>query len=136
MIKYKGFAIAPAEVESVLARNPAVLEAAAIGVPDEIKGEAVVCFAVLKPDVRADAALDAGADVPAGLPHSRLVIACILNRSGLLRNPQVLEPGTALMTSKILAALSNWKFRPVLRGNQPVEVNAILGFNIDTSDRF
>lgn len=76
------------------------------------------------------------ADVPAGLPHSRLVIACILNRSGLLRNPQVLEPGTALMTSKILAALSNWKFRPVLRGNQPVEVNAILGFNIDTSDRF
>jgi len=54
----------------------------------------------------------------------------------LLRNPLVLEPGPAVMTSKVLAALSNWKFRPALRGSQPVEVNAILGFNIDTSDRF
>jgi hypothetical protein len=76
------------------------------------------------------------ADLPAGLPHLRLVIACILNRSGLLRNPQVLEPASATMTSKVLAALSSWKFRPVLRGNQPVEVNAILGFNIDTRDIF
>jgi hypothetical protein len=31
-----------------------------------------------------------------------------------------------------MAALSKWKFRPVLRGDQPVEVNAILGFDIDT----
>ena len=29
--------------------HPAVNEAAAIGVPHEIKGEAVVCFAVLRP---------------------------------------------------------------------------------------
>ena len=28
--------------------HPAVAEAAAIGVPDEVKGEAVVCFAVLR----------------------------------------------------------------------------------------
>jgi hypothetical protein len=76
------------------------------------------------------------ADLPAGLPKARLVIACVLDRSGLLRRPQVLEPGTALMTSKVLAALSTWKFKPVLRGNEPVEVNAILGFNIDTNDRF
>ncbi|HLB88097.1 MAG TPA: hypothetical protein VJK29_10635 [Terriglobales bacterium] len=75
-------------------------------------------------------------DLPAGLPHARLVITCILTPSGLLRNPLVLEPGPAVMTSKVLAALSNWKFRPALRGSQPVEVNAILGFNIDTSDRF
>ena len=64
------------------------------------------------------------------------MIACVLDRSGLLRRPQVLEPGPAVMTSKVLAALNSWKFRPVLRGEQPVEVNAILGFNIDTNDRF
>src|SRR5712692_5808750 len=75
-------------------------------------------------------------DLPAGLPHSRLVITCILTPSGLLRDLRVLEPGPAVMTSKVLAALSNWKFRPAWRGDQPVEVNAILGFNIDTRDRF
>jgi hypothetical protein len=76
------------------------------------------------------------ADLPAGLPKTRLVIACVLDRSGLLRKPQVLEPATAIMTSKVLTALSSWKFRPVLRGGQPIEVNAILGFNIDTNDQF
>ena len=76
------------------------------------------------------------ADLPAGLPHSRLVIACVLDRTGMVKNPHVLETGTAVMTAKVLAALNNWKFRPVFRGNEPIEVNAILGFNIDTSDRY
>ena len=75
-------------------------------------------------------------DLPPGLPKSRLVIACVLDRTGLLRRAQVLEPATAVMTSKVLTALNNWKFRPVLRGTEPIEVNAILGFNIDTNDRF
>lgn len=75
-------------------------------------------------------------DLPTGLPKSRLVIACVLDRSGLLRRPQVLEPATAVMTSKVLTALNSWKFRPVLRGSEPIEVNAILGFNIDTNDQF
>jgi hypothetical protein len=71
-------------------------------------------------------------DLPANLKPSRLVIACILDRSGALRNLQVLEPGGREMTTKVLAALNGWKFRPVFRGDQPVEVNAILGFDIDT----
>ena len=71
-------------------------------------------------------------DLPANLKPSRLVIACILDRSGTLRNLQVLEPAGREMTSKVLAALNSWKFRPVFRGDQPVEVNAILGFAIDT----
>ncbi len=75
-------------------------------------------------------------DLPPGLPKSRLVIACVLDRSGSLRRPQVLEPATAVMTSKVLIALNAWKFSPVLRGNEPIEVNAILGFNIDTNDRY
>jgi hypothetical protein len=72
------------------------------------------------------------AELPANLKLSRLVIACILDNSGILRNPQVLEPGGSAMTTKVLAALTSWKFRPVFRGDQPIEVNAILGFDIDT----
>ena len=58
-----------------------------------------------------------------------------LDVSGNLKNLQVLEPGPASMTAKIIAALPSWKFRPAMRGQQPVEVNAILGFGIDTNDR-
>jgi hypothetical protein len=76
--------------------------------------------------------VDVRGEIPANFKPSRILIACILDRSGSLRGTQVLEPGSAEMTSKVLAALPNWKFRPAFRGDQPVEVNAILGFNIDT----
>ncbi len=75
-------------------------------------------------------------DLPANLPHARVVIKCKLDASGNLKNLQVLEPGPAAMTAKLIAALPSWKFRPATRGSQPVEVNAILGFNIDTNDRY
>ena len=71
-------------------------------------------------------------DLPAGLRPTRVVITCILDRSGELKDLKVLEPGAAETTSKILAALHSWKFRPAFRGNEPVEVNAFLGFGIDT----
>ena len=48
-LKIAGKRVGPAEVESVLVGDPAVDEAAAIGVPHEMKGESVVCFAVLRP---------------------------------------------------------------------------------------
>jgi acetyl-CoA synthetase len=48
-IKVAGKRLGPAEVESVLVSHPAVMEAAAIGVPDPIKGNAVVVFCVLGP---------------------------------------------------------------------------------------
>jgi len=48
-LKIAGKRVGPAEIESVLVGHPAVNEAAAIGVPHEIKGETVVCFAVLRP---------------------------------------------------------------------------------------
>jgi acetyl-CoA synthetase len=46
-IKIAGKRLGPAEVESILVSHPAVIEAAAIGVPDEIKGNALVIFCVL-----------------------------------------------------------------------------------------
>jgi acetyl-CoA synthetase len=49
-IKVAGKRLGPAEVESVLVNHPGVNEAAAIGVPHEIKGSEVVCYCVLAPD--------------------------------------------------------------------------------------
>jgi acetyl-CoA synthetase len=48
-IKIAGKRLGPAEVESVLVEHPSVLEAAAIGVPDSLKGQALVCVCVLRP---------------------------------------------------------------------------------------
>jgi len=48
-IKVAGKRVGPAEVEGALIAHPQVSEAAAIGVPHELKGETVVCFVVLKP---------------------------------------------------------------------------------------
>lgn len=48
-IKVAGKRLGPAEVEAILAGHPAVSEAAAIGVPHPVKGEALVCFVVLRP---------------------------------------------------------------------------------------
>jgi acetyl-CoA synthetase len=47
-IKVAGKRLGPAEVESVLVSHPAVVEAAAVGIPDEIKGEALWGFVVLE----------------------------------------------------------------------------------------
>ncbi len=44
-----GVNISPLELDNVLLRHPKVLEAAAVGVPDDIYGEEVVCYVVAKP---------------------------------------------------------------------------------------
>jgi acetyl-CoA synthetase len=58
-IKVAGKRLGPAEVESVLVSHPSVVEAAAVGIPDEVKGEALWCFVVVGEDVVADDALRA-----------------------------------------------------------------------------
>jgi acetyl-CoA synthetase len=50
-----GKRIGPAEVESAIAADPAVAESAAIGMPDDVKGEQVWCFVVPKPGTQPDA---------------------------------------------------------------------------------
>lgn len=75
-------------------------------------------------------------NLPEGLPHARMVVTCTLDASGNLKGIRVLEAGPADMTAKVLAALRSWKFQPAMRANQPVEVTAILGFGINTNDRF
>jgi hypothetical protein len=104
-------------------------------------GTVVMQFAEAAPNAHANAGALVGPSgirtlLPQNLPHARMVIKCKLDASGNLKNFQVLEPGPANMTAKVMAALPNWKFRAAQRGPQPVEVNAILGFNIDTNDRY
>jgi acetyl-CoA synthetase len=48
-IKVAGRRTGPAEIEEALIAHPAVSEAAAIGVPDPVKGEEAVGFVILKP---------------------------------------------------------------------------------------
>lgn len=55
-LKVAGKRLGPAEVETAVVAHPAVVEAAAIGVPDEIKGEVVVVLCVVRRD--ASGALD------------------------------------------------------------------------------
>jgi long-chain acyl-CoA synthetase len=55
MIIVSGFNVYPNEVEEVAASHPGILEAAAIGVPDAVSGEAVKLFVVKKdPALTAD----------------------------------------------------------------------------------
>jgi acetyl-CoA synthetase len=58
-IKLAGKRLGPAEVETAVVAHPDVVEAAAIGVPDELKGEVLWVFVVPKPGVDADDALRA-----------------------------------------------------------------------------
>jgi acyl-CoA synthetase (AMP-forming)/AMP-acid ligase II len=53
MVISGGFNIYPNEVENVLVSHPAVFEAAVIGVPDEVWGEAVKAVVVLRPGATA-----------------------------------------------------------------------------------
>ncbi len=47
-LKVAGKRVGPAEVESILVAHPDVVEAAVIGVPDEVKGTAMVAFCVFR----------------------------------------------------------------------------------------
>ena len=49
MIKYKGFGIAPAELEALLFQHPAVADCAVIGKPDDEAGQIPKAFVVAKP---------------------------------------------------------------------------------------
>jgi len=71
-------------------------------------------------------------DITSDAPHSRLVLKCVLDRTGVLKNVSVLQPAGGEFEKQVLAALREWKFSPAFRATEPVEVNVILGFGIDT----
>jgi acyl-CoA synthetase (AMP-forming)/AMP-acid ligase II len=54
LIKYKGYQVAPAELEAVLLSHPAVADAAVVPSPDDEAGEAPKAFVVLCGDATPD----------------------------------------------------------------------------------
>ena len=48
VIKVSGYRLGTAEIESALGSHPAVVEAAAIGLPHEVKGNAIYAYVILK----------------------------------------------------------------------------------------
>jgi acyl-CoA synthetase (AMP-forming)/AMP-acid ligase II len=54
LIKYKGYQVAPAELEALLVEHPAVAEAAVIGRADEEAGEVPIAFVALSGDATAE----------------------------------------------------------------------------------
>jgi acyl-coenzyme A synthetase/AMP-(fatty) acid ligase len=66
-----GINIAPAEIDEILLKHPEILEAAAVGVPDKIYGEEVVCYVVAKPGASFTAA-DVNRHCEAFLPPPKM----------------------------------------------------------------
>ncbi|HEY6358764.1 MAG TPA: hypothetical protein VIX35_11000, partial [Vicinamibacterales bacterium] len=58
-INVAGKRVGPAEYESAIVAHAGVREVAAVSVPDELKGESVVCLVVLRPGVAENEALRA-----------------------------------------------------------------------------
>jgi acetyl-CoA synthetase len=59
-LKVAGKRIGPSEIEAVLIQYPGILAAAAIGIPDAVKGQSIICFCVRSSnaDVAADQLID------------------------------------------------------------------------------
>ncbi|XP_068618880.1 luciferin 4-monooxygenase [Battus philenor] len=52
LIKYKGFQVAPAELEAIVLQHPGVADCGVVGLPDEEAGELPVAFVVRQPNVK------------------------------------------------------------------------------------
>ena len=75
LIKFKGFQVAPAEVEAVLVTHPAVADAAVIGVPDDEAGEVPKAFVVAYPGGQPPSLADLQAHVAGHLASYKQVRA-------------------------------------------------------------
>lgn len=70
LIKYKGYQVAPAELEALLLSHPAIADAAVIPSPDEEAGEIPKAFVVLKEQISAEAIMQFVAGQVA--PHKKI----------------------------------------------------------------
>jgi acetyl-CoA synthetase len=111
-IKVAGKRLGPAEIESVLVGHPAVAEAAAIGIPDPVKGQQVVCFCVVRPDAVSDTLAE---DLKALVAHE-------------LGKP--LQPGAVYVLSDLPKTRNAKVMRRVIRaaylGEDPGDLSALV----------
>jgi hypothetical protein len=69
-------------------------------------------------------------DVPLKLRGARILLQCKMDRSGVMHGFRVLESLENNLAPAVIAALENWRFRPVLQHGESVEVDAIIGLNV------
>ena len=91
MIMVGGYNVYPREIDELLFKHPAILEAATVGVPDRFSGEAVKAFVVLQARRRAAARGAAGL-----LPRSSSNTSC---RSTSSSSTRCRDPASARSTS-------------------------------------
>ncbi|MBV8235581.1 MAG: AMP-binding protein, partial [Acidimicrobiia bacterium] len=111
-IKLAGKRLGPAEVESVLVTHPAVVEAAAIGVPDEVKGEALWVFVVL----------DGGVASTDGLRTE--LAELVASRLGSSFRPSAVRATTALPKTRNAKVLRR-AIRAAVLGRDPGDLSSL-----------
>jgi acetyl-CoA synthetase len=111
-IKVAGKRVGPAEVESVLCSHPAVTLAAAIGVPDELKGEEIVCFCTLAPGQPASETLRAE------------LMALVVEQLGKPLKPRAIKFASALPRTRN-AKIMHRIIRATYLGSDPGDVSSL-----------
>jgi hypothetical protein len=66
------------------------------------------------------------------LNGARIMLEGKMNQAGHLHDFHQIYADSGAPVARVIASASTWKFTPAMRGNQPVEVSVLLGFNIDT----
>lgn len=111
-IKVAGKRLGPAEVEALLNADPAVAESAAIGVPHDVKGEEVVAFVVLNPEI------DASDDLRSAL------IERVTRELGKPLRPQEIRFVSALPKTRN-AKVMRRIIRSIYLGQEPGDVSSL-----------
>jgi acetyl-CoA synthetase len=111
-IKLAGKRLGPAEVETAVVAHPGVVEAAAVGVPDELKGEALWVFVVPAPGVDADEAL------------RRAIVTCVVDALGPSFTPAQVRFASALPKTRSAKVLRR-AIRAVVTGEPPGDLSGL-----------
>ena len=69
-------------------------------------------------------------DLPLSLRGARILLQCKMDRDGVMHGFRVLESLGNNLAPAVISALENWRFRPVLQRGESVEVDAIIGLNV------
>ncbi|MFN0277472.1 MAG: AMP-binding protein [Pyrinomonadaceae bacterium] len=134
-LKVAGKRVGPAEVESLLVAHPLVTEAAVIGVPDEMKGTAMVAFVVRSEDTLVligDPSAESSSGRRSGVHEDKSVLAPLEDE---LKTLVAKDMGKPLAPSKILfvSALPKTRNAKVMRrviraaylGEDPGDLSAL-----------
>jgi acyl-CoA synthetase (AMP-forming)/AMP-acid ligase II len=89
LIKFKGFQVAPAELEGLLCAHPSVADAAVVGIPDDAAGEVPKAFVVGRGEVDADALMAWVAERVA--PHKRIRAVGVVDQIPKLPSGKILR---------------------------------------------